>query len=65
MIDWPTVATRCIEGLIGFTALGLWHLGRRIWRDVNSAFIKIRELQRRVDKLEFDEDHDERDRSRD
>lgn len=56
LIDWSSIATRCIEGLIAFAALGLWTFCRKLYRDLNAAFTKIRNLEAQIQRWTDDEE---------
>lgn len=55
-LDWSLVATHLIEGLIAFVALGIWTFCRKLYRDLNAAFTKIRTLEAQIERWTDDEE---------
>ena len=55
MIDPSDIVTHALEGLMTFTASYLWQWVRKLRRDVNEAFKKIRCLESQLQRWEDDD----------
>lgn len=52
MIDPTEIVTHALEGLMTFLASWLWNWVRKLRRDVNEAFKKIRALETEIQRWE-------------